>query len=203
MAVNDIYKVTFKYTWTPADGIAGGAVDCTNVHFYRQSSGATVAALSLRVALVTLYNNLRDVAPPFITFTGIDVVNVKTPTDYYNAVLNAVGLRVVTTQQMPSYVALQYVSSRAQPGTRSARKRYPFLVEEDCAGNFLTGAFSTNTEVQDVKDNLGAVITNETETFQPVVVKKPITLGVNPTVSYQIPFYGVSSKIATQNSRKD
>lgn len=201
MATNDIYQLTIQYDWNDQ-------VECKNVFYYQQTDANPTGAEQLNLAFaVEIYPKVRAVAPTFIDFNLQEVVNVRLPTDYYvGNYAGAAGLRdVPDAERAPSFLALQYVSDRLQPGTRSARKRFPFLYETDINGNTVIAATSGSAPVLELGVVMSAPISNGGRTFRPVVVKRPVKLGTLPTVQYIIPNngYKVSLKVSTQNSRKD
>ncbi|HJP95820.1 MAG TPA: hypothetical protein VJ843_00455 [Candidatus Saccharimonadales bacterium] len=201
MALNDVYMITLNYTW-------GDVVDCKNVFYYQQTDSNASGAEQLNTAMaIDVTEKILDVAPEFCTFQTQEVVNLRNPADFYlGDYADNEGDRVVAdTDPAPPFLAAQWVSARAFPGTRSARKRFPFLYETDLDGRFLSTSFSGLASVTALSAALAAVISYGGRTFRPVVVERPTPLGSLPTVRYVIApgSYGLNTRVSTQNSRKD
>lgn len=201
MALNDIYQITLNYMW-------GEVVQCKNVFYYQQTDSNASGAEQLNTAMaIDVTEKILDVAPEFCIFQTQDVVNLRNPSDFYiGDYADNAGDRVVAdTDPAPPFLAAQWVAARAFPGTRSARKRFPFLYENDLDGRFLSTSFSGLASVAALSTALAAVISYGGRTFRPVVVERPTPLGANPPVRYVIAAgsYGLSTRVSTQNSRKD
>ena len=201
MAANDIYQLVQNYRW-------GDDIDCKNVYYYQQTDSNVSGASQLTAAwAAAVGDNLVTLAPPFITFGTVETVNLRTPTDFhvgdYNG--NQGDRPQIDTDPAPPFLAVQFVSDRAYPGTRSARKRFPFLLETDLDGRFLSSSFTGLAIIGTIAAGLAATISNGGRSFRPVVVQRPTPLGVNPAVRYPIAAgsYSVSTRVSTQNSRKD
>lgn len=201
MAINDIYQVVLNYMW-------GEDIQCKNVFYYQQTDSNASGAQQLNNAMSSdIVTPLQLIAPPFIEFGLQETVNLRNPSDFFvGDYADNPGDRVVAdTDPAPPFLAVQFVSQRAYPGTRSARKRFPFLYETDLDGRFLSTSFTGLTAVSTVATALAAVISNGGRSFRPVVVSRPTPLGTNPPVKYVIApgTYAVSTRVSTQNSRKD
>lgn len=199
MATNDVYRVTLNYLWN-------AAIECSNVFYYRQIAGAAFAADELNFAFAAdVFGSIENVAPEFITFQLQQVVNVGNPIDFFEGdYADNPGDRTEVSDPCPSFLALQFRSARAYPGTRSARKRFPFLYEADIDGNSVEAALTGSVVVAALETALAARLTSGSNQFDPVVVAHPVELGVVPTVRYTIApgSYSVQSKVSTQNTRK-
>jgi len=144
-------------------------------------------------------------APTAVTFEQIDVVCVRTPTDFYSEALGSEpGTRITdpVSQLAPSFLAVQYRSNRAGPGTRHGRKRFPFLYEADFSGNDLASGVESDPDFLAVATVLGQAISFASISFTPVICHGALVLGVVPTVSFPVESYGLRTRISTQNSRK-
>jgi len=199
MATGDIYRVTLNYLWNDS-------IQCSNVFFYRQIAGVAFAADELNTAMaLDVTESILNVAPTFCKFQLQQVVNVGNPVDFFEGdYADNTGDRTEESDPCPSFVALQFRSARAYPGTRSARKRFPFLYESDVDGNTVESALTGSAVVTALETALAARLTTGSTQFDPVVVKHPVELGVTPVVSYVIApgSYSVMSKVSTQNTRK-
>lgn len=199
MATGSIYQITLNYKW-------GGVIDCSNVFHYLQISGVSFAADELNLAFAVDVNEaILNVAPGFITFNVQQVVNIANPIDFFEGDYDSnSGDRSEDSDPCPSFLALQFKSARAHPGTRSARKRFPFLYESDVDGNNVEAALYGSVVVAALETALAARLTSGSTQFDPCVVKHPIALGVTPAISYVIApgSYHVQTKVSTQNSRK-
>ncbi|HEU0050153.1 MAG TPA: hypothetical protein VFQ43_21360 [Nitrososphaera sp.] len=201
MALNDIYQITLNYMW-------GEVIQCKNVFYYQQTDSNASGADQLNTAMaVQVTEKILDLAPEFCIFQTQDVVNLRNPSDFYiGDYADNAGDRVVAdTDPAPPFLAVQFASARAFPGTRSARKRFPFLYETDLDGRFLSSSFSGLASVAALATALAAVISSGGRSFRPVVVQRPTPLGANPPVRYVIAAgsYAVKTRVSTQNSRKD
>lgn len=199
MAVGDVYQVVLNYRWN-------NEIDCKNVFYYIQSAGGSPSAANLNLAFSDgVATPLLNLAPEFCVFTTQQVTNIHTPTDYAEGdYANNAGDRTEESDPCPSFLALQYKSTRPHPGTRSARKRFPFLYESDIDGNNVEAALSGSVVALAVANALNDIISNGGKSFNPVVVHRPIILGTNPDVVYELTSqtWSVQTKVSTQNSRK-
>ena len=137
-------------------------------------------------------------ASPWIA-TALDTVNLG---DLFDFASNALVPTVPGTRAGDSIapvVTWSFIYNRLGPGTRSGWKRFSGLAEPDVAGQnptaFMTGLLDAAAVV------LGDVVNGVIGTYTPVVVSRPITLGIKPIKFYQpssVEFKGVGS----QTSRK-
>lgn len=201
MAINDLYRLTYFFE--------NQGVTCLNVYHYKQlAGGATNGASNLNQAFFnTVYNPIRNALPVDVSITGIRVENLLQNSDFFeNMGVNDPGLYESVSGLAPSWLAAQFVSPRPYPGTRSARKRFPFLVENDLNGNLLDVSSAPRVALWNA---LGVAIGNEvsnlTYLYTPVVVYDA-SEGVGPTrlwtERYAISSYALSPRIASQDSRK-
>lgn len=199
MATGSIYQITLNYTWN-------GSIACSNVFHYLQIAGASFAADELNLAFaVDVTESILNVAPAFCTFQLQQVVNIANPIDFFEGdYADNAGDRTEDSDPCPSFLALQFRSARAHPGTRSARKRFPFLYESDIDGNNVEAALTGSAVVTALETALAARLTSGSNQFDPCVVAHPIHLGSTPTIRYVIApgTYSVVSKVSTQNTRK-
>lgn len=206
MGLGSLYQVTLGYDWYADAALSGSPVACRNVWYYRQSAGPTVIAAPV---LKTLFENtiviprLRDIAPQNIDFQFLEIKDPYQNPDYVNAGLAYTGNRVITQGVAPSFLGVSYSTQRPYPGTRSGRKRFPFLMEEDMNGNNLAGTFLALADVTGLAVDMATVLSSGGDTFIPIVAKRADTPGALPTLSYDITAaWDIQSKIATQNTRK-
>lgn len=202
MAINDLFRLTYFFE--------NQGVTCLNVYHYKQITGpATGASNALNQAFFNgVYNALRNAMPEEVLITGIRVENLFTPSDFYeNMAVADPGLYVSVSGLAPSWLAVQYVASRPFPGTRSARKRFPFLVENDLNGNLLDVSSAPRVALWDALGTaIGSDLTYLTYGYTPVVVYNATPgVGVPPTWTerYAIGSYALSPRIASQDSRKE
>lgn len=199
MATGSIYQITLNYLWNDT-------IECSNVFHYLQISGVSFAADELNLAFATdVTESIINVAPEFIKFGLQQVVNIANPIDFFEGDYGGnEGDRTEESDPCPSFLALQFKSARAHPGTRSARKRFPFLYESDVDGNNIEAALSGSAVVTALKTALAARLTSGSTQFDPCVVAHPVILGVTPTIRYVIApgTYSVMTKVSTQNTRK-
>lgn len=199
MAVGDIYKLDLLSTWDLT-------IKMRNTFFYSLNNPVSgVAERCFEAFEEDILAELVSLAPTHVTFDQIDVVCVRTPTDYFSQLLvGVVGDRVTdpVSEKSPSFLTCQFVGNRAGPGTRNARKRFSFLYEGDVNGNFLTAAFQSLSEVTDVETAMAQNISFASIVFSPVVVAHPIELGIAPVVKFPITSYILDSRVSTQTTRK-
>lgn len=200
MATGDIYQLVLKYRWDDS-------IDCSNAFYYQHAAGtASIAADFLNDAFISdVFPAIDALAPTAISFISQDIVNYRNPADYQVAPFGTqTGNRTSESTLAPSFLAIQYVSGRAEPGTRSARKRFPFLFENDFAKNMLDLSAPVATIATNLATAMSNIISNGGNTFTPVCVKRPLILGVNPGYSFVIPPrpYVLSQKLSTQDTRK-
>lgn len=202
MAVSDIYQVRLHQQ---AFGI-----DLYNVWYYRQTAGSTLVPLNathLWSAFdAAVHAPLIAVQGDYVDHLDMDVTNIRLPSDYFQFVFSGVaGTRtppVGGVDPAPTFLAWTHKSARPYPGTRSARKRFAGLFEGDIDTNDLSAAFIALGGLATLSTAMGATINNSGDTFQPVVIHRPIVLGSNPVVSYVPSTWTLDQKVSTQNSRK-
>lgn len=184
MAINDIYQVKVFQTYLSQNVL--------NVYFYRQiTTGSPDNAEGLFEAVdaqilseqMQIMNNSYDVP-------AMEVFQPAVPTDFFTArPTNDTGLRVVAGgDRSPAFVAFGYRSNRAGPGTRSSFKRYAGMIDQDMDGNLLNPGFTSLPQVIALQAALGADIDDGASgaLYEPVQVKHPVLLNVEPTVNLDI-----------------
>jgi len=200
MASGDVYKLDLLSTWD-------GEVAMRNTFYYALSNAVSgVSQRCFEGFEEDVLPKLKALAPTHITFDKIDVVCLKTPTDFYSEILvGQVGTRTQDPAGLkaPSFLALQFVGNRAGPGTRNARKRFAFLYEADFDGNEIEASLLGSTAVTQLQTAMQGAISFATITFNPVVCAHPTPLGVQPIVRFPITSYTASARLSTQNTRKD
>lgn len=175
MAINDIYRVVNSYEWiAPAGG--GSNESCQNVYHYRQTGGSAVDAAPnlLSAFLGVVAAALGNTAPPNINFLSTTVTNLGNPADYSIYATPALGSRVVVGASWASPEAnISCYNPRPFPGTRQARKSYPFLYRGELLGKNIDFTINgLDTLVNALLAALGANIGNAGNQFNPAVVRE-------------------------------
>lgn len=172
MAIGDVYRIINSYTWAaPVDG--GNDEECQNVYHYAHTSGADVVAADnlLAAFLGSVANAIINLAPPHITFTGTVCYKLEDQSDFAQFIGNAPGLRVtaVAVQSTPEQNIVLY-HPRPFPGTRQARKSYPFLMRNEVNGkNIDYDINDLQTPVTALRALLGQSINSSGQQFTPCV----------------------------------
>lgn len=173
-----------------------------NVFYWEQvdASGAAPPAQELAEAFETdVLPEMADTLSTSMTFNRLEMLNVAVPTEFY---INPFGGGVPGTQagdMLPLTVCWSLRYPRAFPGTRDGWKRLSGIAEADINGT--TPSPAALIRILAAGEAMEADIAGLTTTWKPVIVGKPIILGFNPPVRYdvsQVEFGGVG----TQNSRK-
>lgn len=201
MAVGDIYQVRFFQQYA--------GEDCMNVWYYRMTSGSSLAPGNA-THLWSAFDNLvlaalEDLQSVEVTYVSMDTLNLRLPSDYFSFnFITRTGLREPEEGAdfpAPTWVAWSHKSARPFPGTRSARKRFAGLYETDMSINQLSGSFQALGAIGTLNSAMAADLTNTGDSFEPVVVKRPIVLGTNPPVSYVCDSWSLVTKLSHQDSR--
>lgn len=190
MAINDIYRLTASGTYL------GQATK--NMFYYKQTlETATDNAETLRTLwIATTLPSLQTIQTQQFFWTRIEVQNIAVVADFDEFNIFAAG-SLVTTTQAPPFAACMFSSNRAGFGTRRGYKRIAGLDGALIDGNDYTIGSVILTAVA---TELGSDLTDALDTFAPVIAKRPIVIGINPSTfladswAYQ--------RVTTQNSRK-
>jgi len=175
VAVGDLYRVVNKYTWfAPAGG--GDNEECQNVYHYRQTSGSDVQAADscLSAWLAVVADILIDVAPVHVSFTETSVVDPNDTSDYAVFVGISPGLRAAggAAAASPENNISMY-NPRPFPGTRQARKSYPFLFRNELIGKNIDFEINgLDALMPTLRGALGVTIVSGGNAFMPCVVRE-------------------------------
>lgn len=143
MALSDYYKLRFmqQYEGEPFE----------NVFTFQKTGSATNAqqlATEFNTTMIPLW---REIQTNSVAYTGIDVVNLGDPSDFYFLDPDEVGIHASDT--LPLFVAVNFtykVNTRAvRPGT----KRIGGLPEAAMVNGTLTGS-QWITAAEDIRDQL-------------------------------------------------
>ena len=204
MAIGDIYRVVMNYIWNPAAG-GGSPQPCSNVFYYRLTA---TTALKPATELQTAFGqdvlpSLIAIAPSTVEFTGHSCLNTADMADFYEAFYTANGGRAVGPDHPLSPVNnLTFVSQSPRPRTRSARKRFPFLVETDVNGKVIDLGAIGVALVNSAANAMENQISYGTSTAVPVVARKGATPTAPYTEVYPITQYDPKTYIASQDTRR-
>lgn len=147
----------------------------------------------------------RDIVSVSIETTGIEVQFLNDITDYHAGLVGALPKPIVGTragsETMPLANTWTFRLNRANPPLRSGFKRYSGMVEGDIQGPAAAPGIFANLAAmsaaleQDLIDFPG-------RTYTPVIAKRPIVLGANPTNSLpgSVSFAGVGSQVSRKQS---
>lgn len=197
MAVGQIYKV-----------IANGfylSKAFSNVFYYRQLTGTASGAYDLPNALVSgVLDGVVDWMSPLVSYNSVSAFCVTNEADYrdYDIPGTLVGLREEDSQPAARFICAQFVSNRAGPGSRSARKRFPGMYTMDMDGEVWSVSVGVAADLVSTGVDLAAVISNGVYSYQPICVHAPVVPETAYVEKFVISAYNFSSTISTQNSRK-
>lgn len=196
MAIGDIYSVQFEFD---NDGIA-----CLNVFNYKHLSGAdSVPANALAVALeAVIWTEIKQVMADTCILRAIEAVNIMNPADFWRiSAIDDTGAIAVTPSSMgATFDAWSIRFEKAFPSAPAGHKRFPGVSETITSRNLYAPTQSRiDAILAAVLANLSDVLFNSV--FSPVIVKRPFSFAVPPTVWYDI-IAATWTNLTTQNSRK-
>ncbi len=128
---------------------------------------------------------------------GTETVNIADPFDFDDRLYSPALVGVRVGQFIASSICWSFRYNRIAPGTRSGWKRLSGLSEDDVQGQTPDAGVVAALDAAAVV--LAADVVSGGGTFVPVVVKRPIILGVNPTVFYTptgVDFRGVGTQVS-------
>lgn len=190
MAVNDIYRIIMKGSYL-------GQV-CQNAWFYKQtldSAGDAPEALRAIFSTAVLFTMVDIQTTDYVWFRQ-EVQNIGDAGEFTELNLVQAGT-IVATKQAPAFTCAMFSSNRNGFGSRRGFKRIAGLDNDKIDGNGYTGL---STELNDTSDAFGQSLTDGSDSFIPVIARRPIVIGQNP-LFFEAHTWAFQ-RVTTQNSRK-
>lgn len=194
MSVGDVYQLVLEGDL--------GAQSIKNVFHYLVTgeSGGPATSIELRQDFQTdtLPEILDTVATDYHA-VRITTTNIGTPSDFDDFTISPSEDGTRTGENITATACWSFRLNRVFPGQRSGWKRFSGVSETDVYG--ATAQAGVLAALSACAAALAAAIVGTNAEYSPVVVSRPIVLGVTPTV-YYIFTSAAYAGLGTQVSRK-
>ena len=144
---------------------------CMSVFWYRKlSAHAPGDAQNLWAALNTdLMNAIIAIQHTGVVYTGLEVVNLVDPTDYWSADPTAVNGAIASTSPAPRFVAYGFRLNRSTRAGRHGYKRFVGVAEELVSGGSTSVSGALITAIPNLATVLAGTVNEGGNTYQHMI----------------------------------
>ncbi len=196
MSVGDIYQAVLVANFS--------SVEVKNVFFYEVSAEPTGPSSASELGFhldLTVLPAIATCIISDVSMNSIDIVNLGTPSDFSDFTVTPAVLGDRSGLASNPVICWSFRYNRKQPGQRSGWKRFAGIAEADIDFDQPTAAMAIILDA--VSPVLEQTLLGTNASYTPVIVKRPIVLGIKPTVFYRPPsvdFAGVGSQVSRKRA---